>query len=299
MVAVDDLRAAAADMHFSQTAYALTGSVGTHKDYLVDHQAFRNDMQVLQGRLKTGSDRAMFASVNAAANHFDVLNAQIWSDVVGHHAAAAAALAGGQEDQANDALVRALTTFQRSLRADAKSEAGNASSTASTSQWLVVLLGLAAIGIAVGLAALLARQISNAANQLLTAARGLAVGDVEQHVDLHSEDELGQTAAAFREMIAYLQRMADAARRIAGRDLTVEVEPASESDVLGAAFAEMASGLRAIVTDLAEQANALNVASEQIATTSVETGRAVGEIATAIGAVAHGAGRCAWSSRQA
>ncbi len=291
MTAVDDVRAAAADMHFSQTAYAVTSRVGAHKDYVGDHQTFLDDMGTLESRLKTNSDRRMFAGVKDAAQRFDLLNAQIWADVVAHRPHAAGALVSGQEDEANDALVSALTKFQRVLRADAKVQAHDASSTATTSQWLVILLGLAAIGVAITLATLLARQISNAANQLLDAARGLAVGDVEQHVDLHSEDELGQTASAFRDTIAYLQRMAAAARLIAGRDLTVEVEPASDADALGTAFSEMASGLRAIVTDLAEQANTLNVASEQIATTSAETGRAVTEIATTIGAVARGADR--------
>jgi methyl-accepting chemotaxis protein len=291
MTAVDDVRSSAADMHFSQTRYALDGTLTARKDYEFDHTTFEHDLSVLKSRVKSASDQQLYAGILAKLAVYEKLDKQLWADVQAKKMNAAKAMVNGAGNDANDALVAAMTDFQTVLRKEAQSQSNNASSTASTSELLVLLLGLVSIAVAAALALLLARQISSAANQLLTAARGLAVGDVEQHVDLHSEDELGQTASAFRDMIAYLQRMAEAARRIAGRDLTVEVEPASEADVLGTAFAEMASGLRAIVTDLAEQANALNVASEQIATTSVETGRAVGEIATAIGAVAHGADR--------
>ncbi len=97
---------------------------------------------------------------------------------------------------------------------------------------------------AIVLAWLFARWIGGGLKQMLRAARGIAEGDVEQQLTIRSNDELGQTAAAFREMVAYLESAAGAAQRIARGDLSQEVVPHSERDALGVAFAEMNSTLR-------------------------------------------------------
>ncbi|MDW5594304.1 methyl-accepting chemotaxis protein [Conexibacter stalactiti] len=114
--------------------------------------------------------------------------------------------------------------------------------------WTLVLMAAGAL-VAIGLALLLGRTIVGGLRQMVTAARGIASGDVDQTIDVRSRDEIGQTADAFRAMIAYLDEMADAARRIAAGDLAVEVVPKSEADALGTAFAEMSAELRAALGD--------------------------------------------------
>src|SRR5690348_13893387 len=48
MTAVDDVRSSAADMHFSQTRYALDGTTGARKDYEFDHTTFEHDLSTLR-----------------------------------------------------------------------------------------------------------------------------------------------------------------------------------------------------------------------------------------------------------
>ena len=48
-----------------------------------------------------------------------------------------------------------------------------------------------------------------------------------------SHDEIGDTAAAFEQMVDYLREMAAAAQTIAAGDLTGTVEPQGERDALG------------------------------------------------------------------
>ena len=47
------------------------------------------------------------------------------------------------------------------------------------------------------------RSIARGVGQVATAAKGLAVGDLNQRIPLESDDEIGQMAAAPREMIAW------------------------------------------------------------------------------------------------
>jgi methyl-accepting chemotaxis protein len=178
---------------------------------------------------------------------------------------------------------------------DSEWDAGNvrkeaAATERSATTLILILVGLA-IAIGGALAFLIGRSISSRVGQMLVAARGVSVGELDQTLDVTSRDELGETAAAFEEMIAYLGRMAEAAERIAGGDLTVDVQPASERDALGNAFLTMAVNLREMIGEVGTAAESLSAASDEMASSAEETGRAVGEIATAVGDVAHGAER--------
>jgi methyl-accepting chemotaxis protein len=92
-------------------------------------------------------------------------------------------------------------------------------------------------------------------------------------------------------MIEYLRETAAAARRIAAGDLTATLEPRSERDALGHAFVAMTANLNEVVGKTNTTALSLSAASEQMASTSDEAGRAAGEIASAVGEVAMGAER--------
>ena len=112
-------------------------------------------------------------------------------------------------------------------------------------------IGAAAFALLVGF--VLSRNVARAARQVAQAARGLAVGDLNQDVPVRSRDELGQMAAAVDDAIAYQQQMARVANAIAARDLSQEVEPKSASDVLGTAFQRMTANLRVLVSQLQER----------------------------------------------
>jgi methyl-accepting chemotaxis protein len=216
-------------------------------------------------------------------------------------ATAAATADGAGPAQAVKVLGDALpayTALQASIdrwAADSKLDAGRnvaaAAATKRSATTTILIIIAIAIAAGAGIAYIIGRGIAGGVGQMLAAARGISEGDLEQRLDVTSKDELGDTAAAFAEMVAYLERMAAAAERIAAGDLTVEVEPASERDALGNAFAEMAASLRDMIGQVGRAADSLGSASDEMASSAEETGRAVGEIAQAVGDVAQGAER--------
>jgi methyl-accepting chemotaxis protein len=183
---------------------------------------------------------------------------------------------------------RAWNRYNVQLADDALTSARSTSSTART---IVIALLLAAAALGAGLAFFIARAITGGVRQMLQAAEGISEGDLQQDVVTSSRDEIGETARAFERMIAYLQGLAASAGRIAEGDLTVEVEPQSERDVLGQAFLSMTTSLRTIVNDVSGAAQTMSAASQQMSSTSEETSRAVEEIARAVQDVAEGAER--------
>jgi methyl-accepting chemotaxis protein len=289
-LAADNARAAASDMHFSEAEYALDGgaSRGNYKD---DRATFQAALAKLAAESQAPADRRAFAAVQAAVARFDAGDAKLYAAVRAHDAVAADKLTTGAQNDLSDGLVAALTRYQQQAGAQARAQTAHFAAVRSSSRTMMILVALAAALLGSLLAWLLVRSIGRAVRQVLGAARGIARGDLEQQIDVSSRDELGDMAAAFREMVVYLNGMAGAAQRIARGDLGVEVEPQGDRDALGNAFAAMVEDLRRLVGSVAGSARTLIESSQQMASTSEETGRAVSEIAAAVSDVAQGAER--------
>jgi len=179
------------------------------------------------------------------------------------------------------ALTNMETQFLAQSQAIAEGRVGQA---------LVILVALTVVGLAasviVGME--VARTIGRPACGIAQAAAAIAGGDVDQRVEYRSGDELGQVAAAFRDMLAYFKEMAEVAHRLAEGDLTVNVTPRSERDALGHAFSRMSANLRKTIGQVAADALTLNAASAQLAAAADQAGQAASQIATAIQQVAKG-----------
>jgi methyl-accepting chemotaxis protein len=153
---------------------------------------------------------------------------------------------------------------------------------------MAILAGLAAFAFSARLAAPL--------QFIAESVKRLALGDLLKDVEVHKRDavlkrrdEIGQVANAVHDMVGYLTEMASAAEAIAEGDLTVEVAPRSDQDVLGHAFARMIQGLREIVQGVAQNAQALEAAATELAEAANQAGQVTGQIATTIQQVAKGA----------
>jgi methyl-accepting chemotaxis protein len=163
---------------------------------------------------------------------------------------------------------------------------------------ILLILGLAVL-IAAGLAMFLSGRLSRGIRAVGSAATAIAHGEVDQHVVVRSHDELGDMAADFNEMIAYLSEKAEAATAIAEGDLSVEIPVRSERDALGLALSRMTDGLRDLVGSIGAATGSMNSSSREIARNSENTGRTVDEVSSAIESVARGSEEQARSIEEA
>ncbi len=291
LIAVDDVRAAAGDMHFSQTRAVFDGTKSAHDDFLGDHAAFAAALKKLDGLAGDDADHAALRKIHAAVAASDAIDTKMFGLLAAGHHGQAIAVMNSQADGASDAIAEALDIYQSSLRASEQRLAGSADSTATTVRWAVVLFALVEVAVATTLAVVLTRRISGGTRRILRAAEGISQGDLDQDVESTSRDEIGETSRAFQRMVRYLQEMADSVTRVAQGDLTVTVEPKSDRDVLGAAVAEMLEALRGIISQVTTAATEMSAASQELTATSSETSRAVDEITRAVQEVAEGAER--------
>jgi methyl-accepting chemotaxis protein len=138
------------------------------------------------------------------------------------------------------------------------------------------------------IAFLIIRSITNPLRKIANASAHMAEGNLDQHLDTSSQDEIGQMAQTFMRMVTYQKGMADIARRIASGDLTVKLQPKSEHDELGHAFVDMVAGLRDLVSALLASAANLNSAAGQLSAAAGESSRATSQIAATIQQVSNG-----------
>jgi methyl-accepting chemotaxis protein len=181
-----------------------------------------------------------------------------------------------------DAMGQTLSKTAASINAQANSAA-------SSSEQLVIIVGVISILLAIAITLWLARSIILPLRDMTDAAERIAEGDLAVEVQADSEDELGRLANSFKRSVAYLNEMANAAEQVADGDLSVTVTPRSERDVLGGAFQRMRARLASTIEDIARNSDSVGSASTEMAESSQQAGMAVGEIANAVGSVAEGA----------
>jgi len=133
---------------------------------------------------------------------------------------------------------------------------------------------LLALGFGVVIAYSTARSITEPLNNLMRVARQIGnAGDLEHEIDTEGKDEIGELARTFARMVKYLREMATVSEAIAGGNLTVQVEPRSNSDTLGNGFARMTTGLQSLVRNVRDAASQVTSASNQVAGASDESAK--------------------------
>jgi methyl-accepting chemotaxis protein len=106
-------------------------------------------------------------------------------------------------------------------------------------------------------AVVISRSITRPIGRITTIARKLAQGNVNQEIDIHQKDEIGQLASAFSNMIVAQKNKAAVAQKISEGDLSATVEISSEDDTLGNAMNTM----KLKIEKLADDTNALVLAA--------------------------------------
>jgi methyl-accepting chemotaxis protein len=92
-------------------------------------------------------------------------------------------------------------------------------------------------------------------------------------IDIDRKDEIGELSRSVSTLVQYLKEMAAISEGIAGGDLSGKVEPRSERDTLGHAFARMTDGLRMLVRSVRDNAAEVTGASSQVSAASEDSAR--------------------------
>lgn len=103
---------------------------------------------------------------------------------------------------------------------------------------------------------------------LKNVADALAEGNVDVEIDYKGKDEFGLVIDDFRKVIENTKYQANIAKEVADGNMTVEVEPLSEVDVMGHALKQMVEQNRTTLSGIKEAANQVSSSAGQIASAS-------------------------------
>jgi methyl-accepting chemotaxis protein len=256
------------------------------KDHEGDAQNFANELAVLKPHMTTPADRRAYAAIHQAFAKWQGLDRKAMTFAKAHNRAKATALVTGAANDATDELSTNASTLAKLISTESGHDASSSKSSATI---ITIVLGLIGVALAIAIVLLLSRRIVGGIRQMLKAAKALAEGDVDQHVDVKGRDEIAEMGRAFGDVIDYLHETADAAGEMGSGNFAVEITPRSERDALRNAFVEMRDRVASVVRSISGTSLTLNASSAQMASTTEEVGRAIGEIAESVGQVASGA----------
>jgi methyl-accepting chemotaxis protein len=287
-LAADIAYGAASDMHFSETLYVLAGPV-QRSNYLGDRQTFQQALNHLVALSAGAQDKPLVSAIQSAVAQFDHNDARLWALVKAHHSSTALRLVtNGLQKSAVGALTTALAAYQHASAKKVTSQTANFNSTASSSQTLIIVIGVAALLLAAGVAFTVTRQLSLGVRRALTRLNIIASEGDEQL-------SAGLQALASGDLTAELQTETEPNTIFADNEIGDIVRTTEHvRDTLVTSYAtynQSTAKLRDVMARLSSTADSVGETSGQMAMTSDEAGRATAEVAQAIEHVARGAER--------
>jgi len=113
----------------------------------------------------------------------------------------------------------------------------------------IIILASATIAL-IAIAFVVDKIIVGPLKKMAHISQRLAVGDLDQHIDFTSNDEIGLMAGSLNEMIDNMHKQSDLARRIAQGDMSVRPVLLSDQDVLNQNYQTMIDNLRNLTDEL-------------------------------------------------
>ncbi len=145
---------------------------------------------------------------------------------------------------------------------------------------LVAVVALSLL-FAVAAAVWISLNISRGLGRIMAVTRAVSIGDLDQRVEIKSNDEIKDLVDTFNVMTENLRGTAGLANQIASGDLMVQPKPLSDKDTLGLALQSMVERLRNVVGNAAQAADSVSAGSQELSSSSEQVAQGATEQAAA------------------
>lgn len=167
----------------------------------------------------------------------------------------------------------------KNLYGASKKQIEDIENTALIARILIFGIGIALV---IFFATTISRLISQPLSEATEIADRLGQGDTTVPIQTDRRDEVGELLKTLEKLRANSDHEAQVAARIANGDLTVEITPLSEKDVLGQALSRMVERLRTQIREMIEGINVLASATAELSSTMVQIAAGARETASAV-----------------
>ncbi len=147
---------------------------------------------------------------------------------------------------------------------------------------ILIAVAVIAVLITISYCLTLIKSITVPIQKISTAAKQLAIGDVNVDCEKMNDDDLGELLDNFGHMVDAIKDQALLAEKIAEGDMTVDAKPRSDKDLLGHALAQLVADNNVTLGNIREAGSQITVGSEQVASASQALAQGSTEQASAI-----------------
>ncbi|MBB2752208.1 UNVERIFIED_ORG: methyl-accepting chemotaxis protein [Rhizobium aethiopicum] len=147
----------------------------------------------------------------------------------------------------------------------------------SSTKNMLIGIAIGASVIAFAAALWIALGVNNGLRKIMNVASAVAIGDLNQKVEIRTNDEIKDLVNMINTMTDNLRVTADIAAQIAAGDLTVSPKPLSEKDTLGIALEQMVERLRGVVADAIVAAENVSAGSQELSSSSEQVSQGASE----------------------
>ena len=239
-----------------------------------------NDTLTAAIAISTADGRATWEQTQQAASRFVTADERVRQAIARNDHAGALSISTGDSRTATneiDTLIGSLVEQQQTAEHDADESTNQLYNTTLTTMSIVA--GIAVL-ISAGAALWIALGISNGLARIGKVINGVAIGDLDQRIEITSNDEIKDLVTTVNIMTDNLRISANIADQIAAGDLTVEPKPLSEKDTLGLALERMVLKLRDVVADAISSANNVSAGSQEMSATAEQLSQGATEQAS-------------------
>ncbi|MCQ1573941.1 methyl-accepting chemotaxis protein [Neorhizobium galegae] len=149
----------------------------------------------------------------------------------------------------------------------------------TTRNFIIGLTGIALV-IAIIAALWIALGIGKGLRKIMDAVDAVAVGDLNQEIEIKTNDEIKDLVNTLNVMTGNLRNTATIADQISNGDLTVSPKPLSDKDTLGLALQSMVERLRGVVADALAASNNVSSGSQELSASSEQLSQGATEQAS-------------------
>ena len=181
----------------------------------------------------------------------------------------------GADEQKATILTAAITDSQK----DSLNQINRSSSLSN-----LFSFGLIAVSIIITLiiSTSLIKAINKSVSQLSKAAKDIAMGRVDIELVKYNNDEFGELVDEYTTVIENIKYQAKVAGAVANCDLTIQVNPKSDEDVLGTALKDIVVKNSNVLQDISGAANQVSTSSSEVASASESLAQGSTQQASAI-----------------
>jgi methyl-accepting chemotaxis protein len=226
--------------------------------------------QIFEEMASTASvaTRDFWQELRAIVDKFEASDSRVHEFVRNGNTAAASQLSSNEGRDDANALTKKLEEGVQINRDRLQEAKATTDADYNSTRTLLVSLSVIATLVAAATALWIALGISAGLRKIMAVADAVAIGDLDQNVEMKTNDEIKDLVDTINRMTSNLKAMANVAEKIAEGDLMVTPKPQSEKDTLGLALASMVERLRGVVADALSASDNVSSGSQELSASS-------------------------------